>query len=215
MNQPISVLIADDHPVFRKGLRDVIEEDSRFQIVFEAENGETVLNHLDHSLPDILILDIDMPNVGGLDVARIVQKRNLDTRVVILTMYKEEYMFNKAMDVGVRGYVLKDNAVTDILHCLKAVAEGRYCISPTISDYLLRRSGHQTSSGSKGVDQLTPAERRILSLIADNLTNKQIADKISISYKTVERHRENIARKLDLHGAHSLLKFALENKSNL
>ena len=214
MTDPLRVLIADDHPLFRKGLREIINADPRFAIAGEMENGEEVLSFFEKEIPDIVVLDVDMPKANGIDVARAIQRKNIFVDVIFITMYKDEYMFNKAMDLGVRGYVLKESAVSDIVNGIKAVAEGKYYISPAISQYLVHRSGRSTtfSARERGIIDLTPTERRVMNLIAENKTSKSIAEEMSISHKTVERHRENIAKKLNLHGAHTLLKFALENK---
>lgn len=214
MSEHLRVLIADDHPLFRKALRQIIESDSRFEVVHEMENGEEVLSLLDEELPDIVVLDVDMPKLSGIEVARAIQKKDLLVDVIFITMYKDEYMFNKAMDLGVRGYILKESAVSDITDGIKTVAEGKYYISQSISEYLVRRSGRSTTlpAHQRGIVDLTPTERRVLKLIAENKTSKEIAGEMTISPKTVERHRENISNKLNLHGAHTLLKFALENK---
>jgi DNA-binding NarL/FixJ family response regulator len=129
-------------------------------------------------------------------------------------MYKDEDMFNEAMDLGVKGYVLKENAVQDIIECLKTVSSGGYYISPFLSSYIINRNDRTKSFENRypSFVALTAMERKVLKLIADNKTSKEIADKLFISYKTVENHRTNIANKLDLHGSHQLLKFAIENR---
>lgn len=211
-----TILMADDHPVFRKGLRQVISEVKGFTVTVEAEDGEEALAALEGSVPDILILDVDMPKKSGIDVARIVQRRSLDTKVIVLTMHKDEFVFNKAMDAGIHGYVLKENAVNEIITALHAVAEGKYFISPSIADYLVRRSGYKATTATKSsVTNLTPAERRVLVMISEHKTSKEIAAELGISPKTVDRHRENIGKKLELHGPHALLKFAEEHKTEL
>jgi DNA-binding NarL/FixJ family response regulator len=163
------------------------------------------------------ILDIDMPKMGGLAAARELLKLTSDVDVIFLTMYKEEDLFNEAMDVGARAYVLKDSAVNDILNAVHAVADGRYYISPALSDHLIKRGSRAENllRHTPSIEDLSPAERRILKFIAESRTSKEIADLLSISYKTVENHRTNIASKLHLRGPHSLLRFALGNKDVL
>lgn len=217
MTSTISVVIADDHPLFRKGLRQSIEEDPSFTILGEASNGAAALRLIEERMPDVAVLDIDMPEMRGLQVARVVQEKKLFVAVIILTIYKEEDMFNEAMDAGVRGYVMKETAVIDLLEAMKAVAMGKYYFSPAIAGHLVSRSQRAKTllTQKPSLADLTPAEQRILKLIARNKTSKEIADDLSISYRTVETHRTNIATKLNIHGSHSLLKFALENKSVL
>ena len=217
MKNQVTILIADDHPLFRKGLRQLIESDKDMIIKYELSNGEEVLNILQRDVPDIVVLDIDMPKVNGLEVARVIKNRNLETGIVFLTMYKEEDVFNKAMDAGARGYVLKESAVSNIISALRTVAENKYFISPSISEYLVRRAGYSNSAPGKqkSIKDLTPAERRVVVLIAEHKTNNQIAEELKISPKTVARHRENVANKLNLHGNHAILKFALDNKEKL
>jgi len=132
-------------------------------------------------------------------------------------MYKEDDLFNEAMDAGGRGYVLKDSAVLDILTAIHAVVDGKYYLSPALSDHLVRRSARVEKSlrQTPSLEDLTSAELRVLRLVAENRTSKEIGDILSISYKTVENHRTRIASKLGLRGSHSLLKFALENKDAL
>ena len=217
MSRSITIVIADDHPLFRKGLREVIESDPSIQIVGEAGDGEMALAMIHQQAPAMTILDIDMPRMGGLAAAREVLKEASDVEVIFLTMYKEEDLFNEAMDVGARGYVLKDSAVNDIVNAIHTVADGRYYISPALTDHLIKRGTRAENllQRTPSIEALSPAERRILRFIAESRTSKEIADLLSISYKTVENHRANIASKLHLRGPHSLLRFALGNKDVL
>ena len=217
MSSPITLIVADDHPLFRKGLREVVESDTTLQIVGEAADGAAALAMIQQYTPTMAILDIDMPQMGGLSVARELQRRKLEVDVIFLTMYREEDLYNEAMDVGARAYVLKDSAVNDILNAIHAVADGKFYISPALSDHLIKRSARAEKllRHTPSLEDLTAAELRILKLIAENKTSKEIADLLSISYKTVENHRTSIASKLLLRGSHSLLKFALVNRGVL
>jgi DNA-binding NarL/FixJ family response regulator len=213
----LRILIADDHPIFRKGLIIAIEADSAIEIIGEAGDGQQALSLAEELKPDVIVLDIEMPVLNGLQVAGEIIKRHLPVDIVFLTMYKEEDMFNEAMNIGVKGYVLKENAVSDIVNSIKAVASGRYFLSPTISEFLVNRSDRVRSLLKKKpqLENLTATERKILRLISEIKTNKEIGDHLNISYKTVENHRSNICNKLEIHGSHSLLKFAIEHKAVL
>jgi len=217
MTPPLKVLIVDDHPLFRRGLREVIEESNRFVVVGEASDGEEAIRLVSELGPDVAVVDIDMPRFNGLQLARAIRKLGLPVRIVFLTMYKEEDMFNAAMDLGVKGYVVKESAADDILTALDRVAQGETFVSQAISRMQQRRSerARQLLLSKPQIDSLTPTERRILKLIAEDRTSKEIAELLGISVKTVENHRLNICHKLNLHGSHSLLKFAFDNRSYL
>jgi DNA-binding NarL/FixJ family response regulator len=215
MAHATTILIADDHPVFREGLRLIIYRYEEFRIIDEASDGEDALKIIREKNPDVAILDIDMPGMNGLEIARIALQEKLSIKIIVLTMYREEDIFNRAMDYGIYGYVLKESAVTDIIDSIRYAAEGKYYVSPALSGFLLKRSHITRAFTSKypQLDGLTSTERRILQLIASMKTSKQIADELCVSHRTIENHRMNICNKLDLHGSHALLKFALENKS--
>ncbi len=217
MKNPITVLIADDHPIFRKGLRDVLNDDPAIRFVAETADGSTALARIRELKPQVAVLDLDMPELNGLQIAKKIVELKLPIAVVILTMYKEERIFNEAINAGVLGYVLKENAASDLLNCVHAVAAGKPFVSPSLSSFLLNRNTrtHAFLQERPELQKLTPAERRILKLIAEDLTSKEIAEQLNISFHTVENHRAKICEKLDLHGSHSLLKFAFDNKSRL
>ncbi|HEX8737381.1 MAG TPA: response regulator transcription factor [Pyrinomonadaceae bacterium] len=211
------ILIADDHPVFRRGLRMVIESEPNLQIVAEADDGAAALAAIEAYQPDLVVLDFNMPEMNGFDVVRRLQATRSKTAIVFLTMHKDEEMFNATMDLGVGGYILKDSAVTDIISCLRTVLAGQPYISPQLSAFLLNRSRRavELSREIPALQRLTPTERRILKLIADYKTSKEIADILCIHSRTVDNHRTNISQKLDLKGSHALLKFAAEHKSKI
>ncbi len=213
----IHILIADDHPIFRKGLRQVIESEARLKVVAEADDGAAALELIRQLKPDIAILDIHMPEMSGFDLARTLFEQSIGVEVIFLTMHKAEDMFNAAMDMGVKGYVLKDSAVTDIVGSIKAVIAGQPYISPQLSSFLLNRSARRQElrRDTPGLDDLTPTERKVLRMLAEYKTSKQIADELFISPRTVDNHRANISAKLGLHGSHALMKFAIEHKSEL
>jgi DNA-binding NarL/FixJ family response regulator len=217
MDLGLRILIADDHPIFRKGLRQILETDKDVLSVTEVADGERALEEIAARVPDIALLDIDMPRLNGLQVVQQLRRKGISLDLVFLTMYKEEDMVNEAMELGVMGYVLKESAVSDILACIHTVAEGKHFISPLISSYLVSRTQRtQVLEGRKpGLLSLTAAERRILALIADGKSSKEIASALFISHRTVENHRSNICSKLNLKGSYALLKFALENKEAL
>lgn len=214
MKGQIEILMAEDHPVYRDGLRQIIEKDSALKIVQETGNGAEALRLARELAPDLVILDMDMPGLNGLDIARARQHEQLDFEIIFLTMYREEDMLAEAIELGAKGYVLKESAAAEILRSIHAVAAGEHYFSPALSGLLVNRAGAPREQPD-GIETLTPAERRILRLIASDKTSKEIADELGLSPRTVENHRANMSNKLGLRGAHSLVKFAFENKGKV
>jgi DNA-binding NarL/FixJ family response regulator len=217
MKTEIRIIMADDHPIIRQGLRRMIERDPCLIIVAEAGDGRAALEQIRTLKPDVAILDIDMPEMDGFSVAKAVRQENLPVEIIFLTIHSEEALFQAAMDMGIKAYVLKDSALTDIVNSIRAVAEGQAYISPSLSNHLLsrRRRAADLADKKPGINDLTPTERRILKLIAEDKTTREIADDLFISPRTVETHRTNIARKLELRGSLALVKFAVKHKSEL
>lgn len=214
---PLRIVIADDHPIFRAGLRAVLARSPEIQVVGEAGDGAEALDQVRQFKPDIAIVDIDMPKCDGLRFAASVRDAQIPVKVVVLTAHPQKEMFDAFLDLGVAGYVLKENASAELIACLKAVSEGEPYVSPSLTRLLLRRrqAADQLRTERPGIDRLTPAERRILRLIAEDKTSKEIATQLGVSPNTVDNHRANICEKLGLRGTHSLLKFAFDNKSRL
>lgn len=211
------ILIADDHPIFREGLAKIIERDKSFALVGQAGDGAEALKLITELRPDLAVLDMSMPAMDGLEVARCVHQEALPTELIFLTMYKDPKYFNAALDLGVRGYIIKDSVASEFLSCLKAVAEGQYYISPVISHLLIERNRKAKSLDDSVPirERLTPAELIVLKLVGENKTSKEIAEKLFVSIRTVENHRTHICQKLGIKGHNKLLQFALENKAAL
>jgi DNA-binding NarL/FixJ family response regulator len=217
MQGEITLIIADDHPIFRRGLRQVIETDPHLKVVAEAGDGDTAISYLEELKPAVAVLDIDMPGKDGFAIADHTREHNLSVAIIFLTMHADEQIFNTALDAGVKGYVLKDDAVTDVIRAIRAVAAGENFISPELSTLLVRRANRAAALAREkpSLATLTLTEQRVLKLIAEYRTSREIADELHISFRTVERHRANICEKLDLKGSHALLKFATEHRSQL
>jgi DNA-binding NarL/FixJ family response regulator len=217
MAERVSVLIVDDHPLFREGLRQVIAADRRFELIGESGDGEQALKLILEKKPDVAVLDVNLPSLSGLQIAQKLRGKKIPTRLVILTMHKDEATFDRALDFDVKGFVLKENAVQDMLTCLVKVAAGEHYLSPSISGFLVNRRSRQEklAAHKPGLEDLTKAELRVLKLVAEKKTSKEIAAELYVSPRTVDAHRANICAKLHLQGSHSLLQFALENRGFL
>ena len=215
MTTEIRLVIADDHPIVRQGLRQVIEKDAGLQVVAEAGDGQAALEQIKATRPRVAILDIDMPMMSGFEVARALTKLPLAVEIIFLTVHCEEEFFNEALELGAKGYVLKDSSVTDIAACIRAVAAGQNYVSPALTAYLVQQRRSAAPRPRSAIDALTPTERQVLKLIAEYKTSKQIAAALFISPHTVQTHRKNICVKLELEGNHALMRFALEHKSQL
>ena len=217
MNKEIRILIADDHPIFRRGLRMVIEADPQLSVVAEADDGASALASIEGLRPDVAVLDINMPAPDGLTIARRIREQRLHVAPVFLTMHRDEALFNAALDAGVRGFVVKDGAANEIVGCIKAVAAGQSFFSPALSGHLLarRERADEFARQTPSINDLTAAERRILRLIAEAKSNKEMAEALFISVRTVEHHRSSICQKLGLKSSHSLIRFAATHKSEL
>lgn len=209
------IVIADDHPILREGLIRTISVEPDFEIVGETGDGKKALELIRDLSPELAVLDISMPGMTGLEIVRKCQQENLQTLFVILTMYKEEEYFNEALDLGVKGYILKENAAADLVACLKYVQSGKHYVSPVISEYLVNRHSRskELHEDIPTLNKLTQMEKQVLKLISENKTSKEIAVELFISYRTVQNHRNNICQKLGFSGHNKLLQFALENKT--
>ncbi|HJY64222.1 MAG TPA: response regulator transcription factor [Ignavibacteria bacterium] len=208
--EKIKILIADDHFIFRKGVLSVLNDNKGIEVTGEASNGDEALEMCIKLKPTIALLDIDMPNMSGLEVARKLKQKKSTVKPVILTIHKDREYFDEAMELDIKAYVLKDNIANDLIDCILKVAEGDYYISPAISGYLVQNRKKPREQGM--LDKLTQAELQILELISQNKTSHQIADELFRSIRTIENHRNNICIKLGLKGPHALLLFAIEHK---
>jgi DNA-binding NarL/FixJ family response regulator len=212
----IRILLADDYPVVRKGLKTSIEEEPSLKVIAEAGDGEKALELIRELRPQLAILDIDMPKLDGLAVAKEITRLKLETDVVFLSFHKDEDIFRAALAAGGKGYLLKDSAMQEIVVAVQTVVAGRIYISGAISIQLLHGSDSAgTASEDSIIRNLTASEKRIVKLIAEGLSSKEIGNQLSIHYRTVENHRTNICRKLNIEGANALLRFAVQNKENL
>jgi DNA-binding NarL/FixJ family response regulator len=213
----IKIIVADDHPIFRSGLIATIGEFTEYSVIGESEKGKDALELIRTLKPDIAILDINMPEMNGLEVTKAVNKEKLETQIVILTMYKDEDYFNEAINLNVAAYILKDSATNEIIRCLEEVTGGEYYFSPEVLNYLVKRKNKKSSleKENPGLKDLTFAEKQVLKKVAENKTSKEIADELFISPRTVQNHRNNICNKLNLKGYNKLLQFAIYNQNLL
>ncbi len=211
-----TVVIADDHPIFLLGLKSVLEKmTDEFDLIGVAENGSQAWDLIKNKKPDIALLDIEMPDMSGLDICEKVRSENLFTKVIALTVHKDEDIFNQALEAGVHGYILKENSINDLSEGVKTVLSGNFFFSASVSSFLLNRSSRSSSADSeiKG-RRLTKTEKYVMRMIADGHTSNEIAKKMRISVKTINNHRANICKKLNLKGTNSLLVYAMKNKEN-
>ena len=215
--QPITVLTADDHPIFRRGLCEVIAGDPALHLAGEAGDSDEALSLIQSLRPAVAVLDIHMPKGGGLRLARTLRDLRWPTALIFLTMDTDERLLTEALNLGVLGYLIKEDAVADLLTAIHTVAAGKPFVCHTLSASLVRRRAAVEALRAQrpGLERLTPAERRVLKLIAEDQTSKEIAHLLGCSVRTVESHRQNICHKLELSGTHSLLRFAFDHKSEL
>jgi DNA-binding NarL/FixJ family response regulator len=216
-SEKIKIIVADDHPIFRSGLIATIGNFPEYNIIGESENGKDALELIRTLKPGIAILDINMPEMNGLEVTKAVNKEKLETKIIILTMYKDEDYFNEAINLNVAAYILKDSATNEIIRCLEEVTGGEYYFSPEVLNYLVKRKNKKSSleKENPGLKDLTFAEKQVLKKVAENKTSKEIADELFISPRTVQNHRNNICAKLKLKGYNKLLQFAIYNQNLL
>jgi DNA-binding NarL/FixJ family response regulator len=211
------IIIADDHPIFRSGVRSIVESIMDVELVGEACDGAEAYHLILSKIPDIAILDLEMPHLTGLDVCKKILSEKHYTKFVILTMHKEKHYFTEAMNSGVQGYLLKDTASIDLVHCIKALMNDEKFVSPLIENYLIEMESIKNSVDTEELNNLlTPTEKIILKLISDGKTSADIAGMLFISSNTIENHRAKMSKKLNLDGQkNALLKFALNNKEIL
>jgi two-component system, NarL family, response regulator NreC len=209
--QKISLLLVDDHEVVRTGLRMLLENQSDMEILAEASNGEEASLLVDQYQPDVVVMDITLPDISGIEATRLLKAKHPETAVVALTIHEDEQYFFEMLQAGASGYVPKRAAPDDLISAIRAADAGEIYLYPSlakalVSDYLGRS---RTEMEEEKLETLTPREQEVLELLAEGLSNDEIAERLVISHHTVARHRENLMRKLDLHNRSELVKYAI------
>ena len=199
------IMLADDHPMFRQGLRSLLEKDG-FEVVGEASNGHEATRMARKLNPNVAVLDLGMPMLNGVDAARDIYKRSPETQVVLLTMYEDDAYVLEALRAGIRGYVLKAQAASDLLAAIREVIRGAVYLSPGISEAVVNA---YMAKSELPPDPLTDRERQVLQLVAEGNTTKQIASLLGVSVKTAESHRTRMMQKLGIHETASLVRYAI------
>ncbi len=208
---PISVFNADDHPILRKGVTNLLLETEGLQWVGSADNGKEALPKIRSLQPDVAILDIEMPFYSGLEVAQRLLEEGIKTKFIMLTLFKDENFFRRALAIGIKGFLLKESSEQEIIDCIRSVYEGRPYVNPSLTHYLIPKDPQDNI-----LKNLSEQEINILKLIAKQKTSAEIANMLFISPKTVSNHRTNIGKKLKLSGEQNgLLKWALEHRNLL
>ncbi len=210
----IRILVADDHGIVRKGLRFLLERQEDVEVVGEAGDGREVVRMAEELDPHIIVMDIAMPQLNGIDAAEQVLRRSPETSIIILSMYADEEYLTRALTVGVKAYLLKDSAEVDLVHAVRAVAAGKSFFSPVIAQALAEDYVRQLQSRGlqDSFELLTPREREILQLLAEGKSNKEVATVLDVSPYTVETHRMHLMQKLNLHNTAEIVLYAVRKK---
>jgi len=214
MPEQKTLLIADDHPIFRQGMKQILESVSWLRIVAEAESGDSALTQIKFLKPDIAILDIAMPGMDGLEVLEKTRQLQPKLIVIIVTSYDDKAYLERAIELGASAYILKDSASENMVHCMEAIRRGEVYISPSLTGRTPKLPG-LVSSDLESLGMLTKMERVVLARVAKFQTSKEIARDLDISFRTIQNHRAHICAKLDLKGSHQLMSFAREHSELL
>jgi len=212
MSQKVRIVIADDHTILREGLRSLLSSNPSFEIVGEAEDGREAIKCVEKFKPDLILTDLSMPRMNGMEAIKEIKRESPTTKVLVLTVHRAEEYILATFRAGADGYLLKDSTHAELVMAVKKVLGGKHYISPEISEKVIEGylDGRRTLKTKSSWETLTQREREILKLIAEGYKNKGIAGDLCISVKTVEKHRANLMEKLDLHSIQALTAFAIE-----
>jgi DNA-binding NarL/FixJ family response regulator len=206
----IRVVLADDHRIIREGIRNLLDQEPDIDVVGEASDGREVILKNQELQPDVLIMDITMPNLNGIDATRKIIKQNPETRIIALSMHSDHHFVAEMLQAGATAYLLKDCVYDELVQAIQLVCQGKTYLSPEVASLLVKdyRSQSQQTTAAKS-ETLTPREREVLQLMAEGHSTKNIAEKLYLSAKTIEAHRAQIMRKLNIHNVAELTKYAI------
>lgn len=207
-NKKIRILLADDHAILRKGVRMMIDSEPDLEVVGEAKTGREAIEEARNLKPDIVLMDVSMPELNGIEGTRRICEELSQTKVIGLSMHRDSVYVREILRAGARGYLLKDSEDDDLIRAIRAVARGEAFLSPAVSDAVLSDYRKHVSNP---VDLLTSREREVLTMIAEGKTNKEIANALNLSVYTIESHRGSVMEKLNLHNTGDIVRFALRN----
>ena len=208
----IDVILVDDHSIVRQGIKSVIAQEPDITIIAEAADGREAIQLAKKKSPDVMIIDITLPHLNGLDATRQILKHNKNIKILILSMHENRVFVEKALSYGAKGYILKETAPDEIVHAIREISKGRYFLDSKISSYMIHdyMARKKQSIKLRSASILTDREREVLQLISEGLNNKEIAQRLQLSLKTVMVHRNNMMQKLDIHNQAQLIRFALK-----
>jgi DNA-binding NarL/FixJ family response regulator len=207
----IELLIADDHTLLRDGMRALLESTERIKVLAEANDGIEVMELLKKHQPDIVLMDIGMPRMNGLDATKLITQNYSDIRVLILSMHANEEYALRALRAGAAGYILKEARKQELLHAIETVASGGTYLSPKVSQHVIENYVQSVGANKSPLEKLTPRQRETLKLIAEGRSNREIASMLDLSIKTVETHRTQLMERLDIHDVAGLVRFAIKS----
>lgn len=212
--QVYRVLLADDHTILREGLRALLDAAPEIMVIGEAADGHEAVQMTNQLSPDVVLIDLSMPRMNGTEAIELIRKRNPNLKIIALTVHRTEEYVRATLDAGANGYVLKDDTRNELISSINAVMQGKTYLSPSICSQLVNGylEPHNPNGSCTSWDALTLREREVIKLIAEGNTNKMIARMLSISVKTVEKHRGNLMKKLGLHSASKITAYAIEHR---
>jgi len=209
---PTTILIADDHDIIREGIKNVLSKSPLYKVVGEAVDGEDALEKVEKLKPDVLLLDISMPKISGLEIISQVHRRSPETKILIVTLHKANAYIMKALKAGVRGYLSKENTAEDLLPALRKIVDGKVYLSSAVSQFLVDKVAEKSPQEALKKDLITPREEEILRLVVEGKTAKEIGKLLYISPRTVENYKNTLLKKLGLHKISDLIKYAVKHK---
>jgi len=204
-----TIVVADDHKIVREGLVKLLEARPDFTVIGEASDGEEAVQMVLEKQPDVVIMDIWMPRLSGIDATRRIGKRGSNAKILVLSMHESRTYVEEVLRAGASGYIVKNSASSDLLQAIDAVRAGASYLSPAITQQVVDAIARPGDSSPSGVAMLTDREREVLQLIAEGLSSKEIANMLGVSLKTIDSHRSNLMEKLDIHKVSGLVRFAI------